>query len=657
MALPAIFLLLNVFSLCLATHAATYNITGANANLHHCRDSRDARNLIVSPSLPPAREIAIFYDRHTASMAKRWRFDTPIKYTIELPYLAFDARYRVQFDTENAQSANFSNVNRCSTEILHVKESPKGAGVLIEPSDWSDDGEPHVDVNTSTLVRPNEWNHLPNAAYPNALGDKKYGAYYVSEVSAWSIQKDAHLECSIIKYVASLSLKDLHECNALAITSLANDTIRVASNTLDIAIVTPESNKYGATKIHTHAYWDKYDNGVIVSVINGVSFASPTVVLSATVGSLGIVKNDDNRFEFILMVRTHAALHKDSFSFHAGSTSAMELLSVERAVKSSDGTFLHRLFVASNTTASIIEEVVVIDVRTHAHVHKSDVCMIVAQISVANPRVLEKQKTKTGTAPLLTNQVVFDDGRNVIEEEIKVVDGSRVCMINHVVMANDIEQVVGVRLVEAWLCVVAKGETESKKMQCANQRHTINLLKDGVPNESLNVSIVSPGRLGRSSVELCFSSSLEITDENELTLTAPTQRYESRIELVSRVGAGHGEKTIFESLGEIGETDLHAHNTIVRADSTQESAFSPFHIQSVVKRLSKEHVEVHVRSLSFDIAPAIGTTHNLSSFSSNFVLILVFFMFFCVVGIYCLLSSVDVSYYLRSPSFAEYYKK
>jgi len=654
------FCALLVTPLCLAVHVSSHNVSSANANLHHCRDARDARNLLILPELPLAKQIIFTPELFGSATATHLLFDTPIEMSLELPYLAFDCRYRIQFET----SAGATDSDECSTEAAAIQfaaSQPTIANEVadnrVDQSDWSQERpsaavQQHNNNNNSTATH--EWDHAPNAAYPFALADQRYGAYYIAPRSCWRVKQSETFECSSVKYTANIALKDLLQCGALAVTSLANDTIRVASYSMHVSLATPAAPHYGTNRIHTHIYTDKYDNMARVTLVNGFSLGSPTTVLSATIGSLGIVDADEDRFEFVLVVRTRSALHHENLSVHSSrTTDGVALRHVDQPFKLNDGTYIHYLYFASNTTATVVSEKLTIDVRPHTHSHHSDISSITITLFVTNPRALENGRDER---PPLTNQATLFAGHGLVQQESQVVDGLRVCVINNVVMPPDMAEIVGVRLVEAWLCVMSSGDNSRNKLRCADQRHAIVLLKDGVLNEQHNVSIVSPGRLGPASVELCFVTSLEITDNDQLTLEAPTQRYESRIELVPLTTI-LGKPSLFDSLSRVGERELHSHNAALRNDSTQLEAYSPFHVQRAVRKIGHANAEFHVSAFSFDIAPLIGTTHHISTFSSNLIVVLVFVMFFCVVGAYMLLSSFDITRFLRQPTFTEYYKK
>jgi hypothetical protein len=54
-----------------------------------------------------------------------------------------------------------------------------------------------------------------------------------------------------------------------------------------------------------------------------------------------------------------------------------------------------------------------------------------------------------------------------------------------------------------------------------------------------------------------------------------------------------------------------------------------------------------VRALALNIASEIGTTHNMSDFSANMILLSVFMLIVCVFGAYFLISSVNVAALFR----------
>jgi len=640
----AYFLLFAELRLVVTIRQEAHNMTGANADLHHCHDVRDAHNLLVLPELPPAKSIYMTPWETTDDIHPR--IDTPLRFGFELPYLAFDCRYRIRFAKDNT---NNREPNQCSTEAARPRLESVEADLQ---SEWSDDVDqlfPDLAVPPANRTEQRTWAHAPNAAYPGALRVPRYGAYYVSPQSVWQVQESERYRCSEVMYVTSATLDNLRACGALAITSLANDTVRVASYAVELELATPANARYGANRIETHLYVDKYDNTVHLTLVNGISFDSRVTLLSATLGQLGILEEQDDRLEFVIVARASQPLHSDMLWLHKPKHVDIEFLhSSEKPRKDADGAFVHRWTFATNSSVSVLDERLTIDVRTHKHMHHSDVCSIHLDFLIANPRALQLASSRGGGGTgLLTNHVVLYNGKGLVESDVQVDDGSRVCMINNVFMPTDMALIVAVRLVEAWLCVVSaenKASGSEKNMQCEDQRHTIALFKDGKPNRDLNVSVAYPGRLGANSVELCFNTTLRITDSEDLTLNAPQQRYESRVELVPRTQLAHGP-SLFESLAE--ERELVGVNGALRADSNQTEAFAAFHVQRALKKIGRDNADFHVRALALNIASEIGTTHNMSAFSANAILILVFLMIVCVFVAYFVISSVNLSALLR----------
>ena len=632
----------------LAIHMAPelHNVTGANADLHHCHDVRDAHNLLVLPELPAAKSIYITPWESTEDIHPR--IDTPLGFGFELPYLAFDCRYRIRFVSNS--DANRS-LDQCSTEA--ARPHLESVEADLQQSDWSDDVEqlfPDL-TPTNRSEQQRTWAHAPNAAYPGALRLARYGAYYVSPKSVWRVAESERYRCSQVTYTTSATLDNLRRCDALAITSLANDTVRVASYAVELELATPANARYGVNRVQTHLYVDKYDNTVHLTLVNGISFDSRTTLLSATIGQLGIIEERQDRLEFVLVARAAAPLHSDALWLHKPKHVDIALVGSEKPVRDSDGTFVHRWMFASNSSVSVLDERLTIDVRTHKHMHHSDVCSIHLDLLLANPRALQMASAaRPGSGgSMLTNHVVLYNGKGLVENDVKVDDGSRVCMINNVLMPHDMELIVAVRLAEAWLCVVGgsgKSERSGADMQCEAQRHAIPLFRKGRPNHDLNVTVSYPGRLGANSIELCFNTTLRITDSEDLTLNAPQQRYESRVELVPRTQlADDATPSLFESLAK--ERTLGGLNAALRADSNQSDAYAAFHVQRALKKIGRDNADFHVRALALNIASEIGTTHNMSDFSANMILLSVFAMILCVFGAYFVISSVNVSALFR----------
>ena len=140
---------------------------------------------------------------------------------------------------------------------------------------------------------------------------------------------------------------------------------------------------------------------------------------------------------------------------------------------------------------------------------------------------------------------------------------------------------------------------------------------------------------------------MQIIDNDKLTLEAPNQRYESQIKLVPRT-----QTALFAALKNEHLVDSQFDRDLL--DTTHNlTAYAEIHVQRSISRLSAEHT----RAISFAIAPALGTSHGVSTTASNIVLVLVFLMFFCVIGIYVLLSTVDVGSMFRRPTFADHFRK
>jgi len=649
----------SLFAIARAVLTTTHNISGANGNVHHCHDIRDAHNLIVLPELPRAHNIYFELDSalkigpHTLRSSL---LHSKIVYSFEVPYLAYDCRYRVWLESKSDE-----NNNTCSTEIVSHFDKPlksdklRVADVNNVQSDWSDAGSRLPPPPPSESAANRTWLHAPNAGFPRALGNSKYGAYYIDPASIWSVHASDKFPCSQVKFVAEATFDELRACEALAVTSLANDTVRVASHTLVITLATPDNEKYGENRVQVHLFAYNNDNFMRIVLLNGVSLNSQTVVSSAILRNMRIAEEAQDRLMFRIVLRATTELHRSMVSLHSLNNAGIELIEMLLVEEQPNHAFLYHLDFASNETVGVIDEKLTLDIRVSHHVHHTDICSVVIDVLVTNPRSIETSSTGD-LKPMLTNHVVLYNGHDIVERDAKIVDGSQVCMINNVVMPADMAAIVAIRIAEAWLCVIPKAlaaET-GERMHCSSQRHTIELFRNGKPNADLNVSIVSPGRLGPTSVELCFSTSFEITDNDFLTLQAPVQRYESRIELVPRTTL-HGEPSLFESLE--GEEEFGSINDRLRNHSSQERAYSQYHIQRALRKVGHQNAEFHVRSIEFGVAPTLGTTHNMPPFVSNVILLMVFFMFFCVVAAYFFLSAFEWRNVFRPTSFVSYYKK
>ena len=460
------------------------------------------------------------------------------------------------------------------------------------------------------------------------------------------------MPCSIVKYYSRVSVHDLEKCGAIAITRLANDTVRVASYAIEIGLETPRNPDFGVNLIPVHLYADKYDNFARVILISGISLQDTAMVKSATIGNMSISEENNDRFEMQLLVYSKYELSRSMIVIHSSNHAGIDLINVNSTLIKDDVFYQSILSLASNASVGVIDERLIIDLRAHKHTHHSDVCSIVVDLFVTNPRAIEVA-TNGQLRPLLTNHVVLYNGHSIVENDAEVIDGSQICMINNVVMPEDMSSVVGVQIVEAWLCVVPSIiEDAARKLHCASQRHTVALLKDGKLNPDFNVSIIYPGRLGSGSVELCFATSLEITDNDMLTLQAPVQRYESRIELVPRAKL-HGDQSLFEKLAE--EREFEGINERLRVDSSQDGPYSQYHLRRAIRKVKDGH-EFHVRAVSYHVEPIVDTRHNMSESESIFVVVLVLLMFLCIFGIYTFISAVDWRVMFRRPTFAEYHR-
>lgn len=608
-------LLLLAVSPCRSAH----NRTGANADLRHCHDARDARNLLVVPELP--RASSIFFEIGDA-LHDEFTFDSPLGHSFDLPYLAFDARYILSFRTAGADVTT----TECSSDFVNKDERPSLE--IVEPSDWSEAEEPQEQTR---------WDHAPNAAYPSALGNPLFGAYYTSPKSCWRVSQSAHFPCSSVVYASLTSLADLEKCGALSVLSLANDTVRIASYTIEINLETPTIRPYGSNHITVGIYADKHDNTARVTLVNGRTFDSPLTILSVIVQTLSVSAGG---LDFVLVVRARAPLTRDMLSVHTQNISDIELRDFSQL--SSE---IHYLGFSTNKTLAIYKERITIDVRPHKHTHHADVASVLVDLHVANPEAIQVESDG-----LISNHISMYSERGVVGRDEQVVDNSRVCVVNSVNVPVELQPAISVKLVEAWLCVlpaklVDLDDAETyDRLKCSQQRHKIELLRDG--KLSANATVVFPGRLGATSIELCFNTTLQIVDSDKLTLEAPNQRYESQIKLVPRA-----QTALFSALR--NEHVLATQFDRDLLDATHNlSTYAEIHVQRSISRLSAEHT----RAISFAVSPALGTSHGVSRTTSTFVLVLVFLMFFCVIGVYVVLSSVDVASVFRRPSFAEHFR-
>jgi hypothetical protein len=636
--------------ICNALLGMTHETNGANANFHHCHDIRDAHNLIVLPELPAAKSIFFELDANSRTPNHAFRMqllNSFVQHSIELPYLAFDARYKLRFVSDQP-----ANDTVCSSEFSvprkKVDFNRLVADNLAFPSDWSDD-----EANPSRPgAQDSKWQHAPNAAFADALGNKKYGAYYVSPESLWAISQSAFMPCSTIRFSTKVLFSGLEKCGALAITSLANDTVRVASYEIEIGLETPSEPNYGSNRVRVHLYADKYENFARLVLVNGISLHESATVSLATIGNLTINAERNDEFDMFIWMHASYELKRSMIVVHSANNAGIELLSCGGILQKDGVTWMNFLRFTTNTTVGVLEERLTVDIRSSKHTHHSDVTSIVVDLFVTNPRAIEVA-TNGQLRPLLTNHVVLYNGHSIVESDAEVIDGTQICMINNVVMPEEMANVVAVQISEAWLCVVPSLlEDASRILHCETQRHTVALFRNGKPNPDFNVTVVFPGRLGPTSVELCFATSLEITDNDMLTLQAPVQRYESRIELVPRTKV-NGEPSLFESLAV--ERELDGVNELLRVDSSQAKAYSQYHLRRAIRKVKDAH-DFHVRAVSFNVEPLVDTRHNMSSFSSMVVIWLVFFMFFCVIGVYVIISAVDWRVVFRRQTFAEYHR-
>ena len=181
---------------------------GGNGNYRHCETSREVAQLSVD-AFPDLSLLHPFVQLKLDEAHAKLRFE------VELPYIAFDARYLISFEP-----------------IEHAHATPLPCSSSMP--------------DLSLAAYDELWGHAPNANYHDAFSSRqKYGAYYSPPGGKWSVSASG---CSHVVYSGEFSVDDLLQCRDAAEsfsfgTSAVGDKHRLAvlSGALHVSVLKPKS--------------------------------------------------------------------------------------------------------------------------------------------------------------------------------------------------------------------------------------------------------------------------------------------------------------------------------------------------------------------------------------------------------------------------------
>ena len=625
---------------------------GENGDFKHCENGREVSQLSVD----------VFPDLslvHPSVKLQLDEIDGSFAFSAELPYLPFDAKYLVSFQSELSDVA--SERDRCGSHYSQQFERLASA---------------------SSLTPGMKWGHAPNANYEDAFSSsERFGAYYQSPDSYWAA---APAGCSHFILSADFSMDALiQDCvgpeTTLALTTLADGVLAV-SGKLSISVVKAaqfeEFDETGWKDGELVATWthpfvilvDEFDSKIaVLDSANGglrtrIQHATnsrwhenslqrvETVVRSARVNHdklqlvLQTVIYDAPDKTAHVHVRNMTLAHIGKSKHHHG-TFSLQLAdeSSEEPYCIDEPTGLHRLtlqnwhLVSTENSPVYDSDFVLLFCDQEATVacdeseamHRSTL-----SIRISSPRVFDNNPLAFHSE--ITQHLLSEENNQLLPAPLTeaIESGSRVCMETYVIGPKQLTSQLDVELVSAWLCTDDNYETSETELLCSERPHSVQLAGEGVSNTTqsrLNVTVVHPGLYGMMSVAVCFNSDARFTDELERSVVETNQRYESHIRMKSATLRRQGPvvlKAVFAALSAAAQVE-NRKSSHLKSQNLQKGAFASYGLEKALASSRVRGLSTETHAHRFEINPRQEDVHVVSGMQATLAVVIIVLSVLC----------------------------
>lgn len=663
---------------------------GGNGNHKHCDSGREVLQLSIDkfPDLSTMHpDFSLYVDEEQAT----------VRFTVEVRYIPYDARYIFSFDSiEHASAVPLS----CSSDF-------EGEGV--------------------TQKSKNLWGHAPNANYRDAFFSKQlYPAYYSSPESKWIPHAKG---CSHVEYGATFSIEELTSCsdsdgrfavgitkNAKAVTLFgvvwisllqpSNLSLAPHNDTLQNAIVVAKWAHPFSLTIDQHdsklILTDSANGGIRSTIKHQPTIARESLGARQRPRSVTLLRQasiiKDGFLELNLQTQfdsqhKHVCVARNLTLGHIGWT---EFEIVETSSKGDAGAYCFN----SKDPVNGQESYVVLQnwklrSKQALQVYDGDFVLLFCDIdpqtddtcdeSNAIHRTTLGVRMSNSESPLeKTEEISF---HNEITQHVSLVrddnepdqtelssrvhtgsfeSGQRACMQSYVIGPKKITSYIELKLIEAWLCTV-EDQTSKDATQtsiCPDGSHYIRLAwtednsTELFVNKAMNVTVYHPGSYGLLSVGVCFDANARFVDANNRSVIVKDQRYEAKVKMqpatVRRGGPMHIAPMypVLEhlSLDKEREYDPAIQAVCAHAEdqSQQAGVFVTSKIRKSLDSAKAKGEDVTVQAHEFHVTPSDVDDPILSEFDNAVALVIMFFvvLLFAVLLYYCVVSAS------RMPLFA-----
>lgn len=526
-------------------------VRGGNGDHKHCESGREVAQLLVDKVpdfsfIHPSLEL--YFDEEKGT----------VHFTVEMPYIAFDARYIISFDP-----------------IEHAAEEP-----LLCSSNFD------RNITAGPL-----WTHAPNANYRGAFTSKKdYAAYYTAPDSKWLARSAG---CSHVKYAATFSVDELAHCAdsdgrfAVAATQQSIGEERSSVSLIGVvwvSLLQPNENSVGEK--------DTLENAVVAA-----KWAHPfSITVDARESKIMLVDSANGGIRRRIAHTPTLAKHSRGSTEWPRAATIMRAASVDKdgklnvvlqtvfatetpasecvARNMTLGQIVGRDFELVNVAAlpghakdaegayclkldqggSTIAQTWMLRSKATQRVYDGDFVLLFCDETTTTPgecdetnaahRTVLNVRMSAESADTLGDTLAFHSEitQHISPEETKLhagefASGQRGCMQTYVIGPKQITSQIEVRLVEAWLCTAPAGISvaQDKEFQCETRPHAVRLAYEDketrqiVSNAAYNVTVYHPGIYGLLSVGVCFDLNARFVDAANRSLIEPSQRYEARV--------------------------------------------------------------------------------------------------------------------------------
>lgn len=655
---------------------------GGNGNHKHCESGREVVQLSTDkmPDLSTLHpEFSLYVNEEEGSL----------RFTVEVPYIPFDARYIISFDP-----------------IEHAAETPLSCSSDYEGKNSS-----------SALKSKNLWGHAPNANYRDAFTSKKdFAAYYASPESKWIPQASG---CSHVKYGATFSIEELTNCAdsvgkfAIGLTDVPNNANAIAmfgvvwisllqpstysqtthNDTLKNAIVVAKWAHQFSITLDQHdskiILTDSANGGIRSKINHKPTIARESLGAKQRPRSVTILRRasitKDGFLELNLQTQfdassSHHCRAKNLTLAHIGWT---EFELAEAPIHGETGAYCFNVKNPSDgKESSVMLQNWRVRSKLALQVYDGDFVLLFCYL---NPETDEQcdesnavHRTTLGVrmsnseASLeKTEEISFHNEitqhvslSQSVENEVdaeanegaemssrvhtgQYESGQRACMQSYVVGPKKITSHVELKLIEAWLCTIddsTMSKENAEKSICTAGSHFVRLAwteensTTMFVNDALHVAVYHPGAYGLLSVGVCFDVNARFVDSNNRSVIEKNQRYEAKVKMqpatMRRTGPMH-VASMFSFVQRLVADKNREYDPAIESlcahaiDQSLQSA--PFVMSKLRKSLDKAResgLDVSVKAHEFSVQPSEDDDSILSDFDNAIALVITFLAMF-----------------------------